>query len=287
MRAILANPGGAPEFETPGEEALSRPSPETPLLSIKDLSIKYGNKHAVKDFNLEIGKGEVVSFVGESGSGKTTVARAVMGLLPPAAKIGGNSSVKFLGRELFGLPPKKWARIRGDKISMIFQDSGNMLNPVRSIGSQFKEYILTKRSVSGKSALNLAAENLFRTGLSDPLAILKSYPFQLSGGMRQRVGIAMAMVFKPDLLIADEPTSALDATTQKQVIEELRNLKSRENMAIILVTHNLGVASFISDRIVVLRNGDTMDEGDPDTLIDAPGSDYTRELLAAVPALAD
>jgi peptide/nickel transport system ATP-binding protein len=255
------------------------------FLEIRSLNIRYGPKRVVRDFSLSVDKGEAISFVGESGSGKTTIARAILGLLPKAASIDTGSSISFLGEELIGSSPRIFRRIRGSKISMIFQDSGNMLNPVRSIGSQFAEYILTRKKLSKKGAIKIASEALFKTGLRDPDLVLRSYPFTLSGGMRQRVGIAMAMVFSPDLLLADEPTSALDATTQKQVIEELMAIRERENMTIILVTHNLGVASYVSDRIIVLKDGEIAEEGTPYELLTHPKSSYAKELLAAVPSL--
>jgi peptide/nickel transport system ATP-binding protein len=255
------------------------------ILRLTNLCVSYGRVRVVDGFSLTVRRGEAVSFVGESGSGKTTVARAIMGLLPQEGKVEEGSSMIFDGEELTTLSPQKWAKIRGEKISMIFQDSGNMLNPVRSVGSQFAEYILTRRRIKRSAALRAASEALYKTGLSDPGSVLKSYPFQLSGGMRQRVGIAMAMVFSPELLLADEPTSALDATTQKQVIEEIVSLKRLSSMTMILVTHNLGVAAFVSDRIAVLKNGRIVEEGKPKQITQNPKNPYTRELLAAVPSL--
>jgi ABC-type glutathione transport system ATPase component len=255
------------------------------FLEIKKLSVRYGSKFAVRDLSLSLCEGEAISFVGESGSGKTTVVRAIMGLLPKAAVIEGGSSIRFMGEELINAPQMKLRRLRGSKISMIFQDSGNMLNPVRSVGSQFAEYIQTRKRVNKREALMIASGALYKTGLSDPELVLKSFPFALSGGMRQRVGVAMAMVFSPALLLADEPTSSLDATTQKKVIEELAAIKERENMTVILVTHNLGVASYVSDRIIVLKDGEIVEEGTPLELLSNPKSPHAKELLAAAPRL--
>ncbi|MDR2405235.1 MAG: ABC transporter ATP-binding protein [Deltaproteobacteria bacterium] len=257
------------------------------FIEIKNLSVKYGKTRVVKGFKLNVEKGQVVSFVGESGSGKTTVARSIMGLLPKAASVERGSSIVLDGDELLNYSPKDWSKIRGTKIAMIFQDSGNMLNPIRTIGNQFAEYILAYKSVSKKEALAQAEELLLKTGLRDPKSVLANYPFNLSGGMRQRVGIAMAMTFNPELLLADEPTSALDVTTQKQVIAELLELQKEHHMTIILVTHNLGVASFISDNIVVLKNGGTAEIGSPMELLNNPKNPYTKSLLEAIPSLVE
>ncbi|MDR2612460.1 MAG: ABC transporter ATP-binding protein [Deltaproteobacteria bacterium] len=257
-----------------------------PLLQISGLTVRYGGRTALSDFSLAMEKGEAVGLVGESGSGKTTVARSVMGLLPAGAELDPGSSIVFGGTELTGLSPAGWRRIRCERVAMIFQDSGNMLNPVRTIGSQFTEFLRVNKPFTRQEARAKAAGLLERTGLPDPSAVLASYPFQLSGGMRQRVGIAMAMAFSPELLLADEPTSALDATTQRQVIGELMSLKEREGVSIILVTHNLGVAAHVSDLMVVLKDGLVAETGAPRDIIRAPRDPYTRSLLEAVPRLA-
>jgi peptide/nickel transport system ATP-binding protein len=193
--------------------------------------------------------------VGESGSGKTTILRAIMGLLPDISVVDEKSKILFDSCDLTSLSAKEWDNLLGFKISMIFQDYRNMLNPVRSIGSQFVEYIRAKLRISKKDSNDLAKNMLAKTGLSSIDTVMKSYPFQLSGGMRQRVGVAMSTVFNPRLLLADEPTSSLDVTNQKQVIELLMALKLKQNMTMILVTHNLGIALYVSDRIIVLRDG--------------------------------
>jgi peptide/nickel transport system ATP-binding protein len=289
VASIHIAPAGAPE-PAPSPSTSSSPSPSpspslAPLLEITGLTVRYGGKAAVSGFSLKLARGEAVSLVGESGSGKTTVARAVMGLLPQGAEVCRGSSLRFDGTELAGLPASGWRKLRCERVSMIFQDSGNMLNPVRTVGNQFSEFLLTRVSLTRREATARASGLLERTGLPDPAAVLASYPFQLSGGMRQRVGIAMAMAFSPDLLLADEPTSALDATTQRQVIGELMSLKDREGVSIVLVTHNLGVAAHVSDRMVVLKGGAVAEQGTPQDMIRNPADPYTRSLLAAVPQL--
>lgn len=166
---------------------------------------------------------------------------------------------------------------------MIFQDSGAMLNPIRKIGSQYIEYIQKHEKLGHKAAEEKAMAMLEAMRLSEPERIMKSYSFQLSGGMRQRVGIAMAMTFEPELLLADEPTAALDVTTQAQIVRQMMELRKNHGTSIILVTHNLGVAAYMSDRIVVMQNGSIVEEGDRKTILEQPGCAYTRKLLAAVP----
>lgn len=166
---------------------------------------------------------------------------------------------------------------------MIFQDSGAMLNPIRKIGSQYIEYIQKHEKLSHKAAEEKAMAMLEAMRLSEPERIMKSYSFQLSGGMRQRVGIAMAMTFEPELLLADEPTAALDVTTQAQIVRQMMELRKNHGTSIILVTHNLGVAAYMSDRIVVMQNGSIVEEGDRRKILEQPGCAYTRKLLAAVP----
>lgn len=253
------------------------------MLELKNVTISYGDRPAVKDFGMTLKKGEIVSLVGESGSGKTTVIRAVLGLLPGGGRVTGGD-ILFEGNSLLKNTNEQWRRLRGMDISMIFQDSGAMLNPIRTIGSQFREYVRTHSSLSKKEAGALSQEMLERMGLSDPESILGAYPFQLSGGQRQRVGIAMAMVFQPKLLLADEPTSALDVTTQAQIVRQMLELRDTYGTAILLVTHNLAVAAYMASRILVMRNGSTVEQGDRESLLRSQ-EPYTRQLLQAVPDL--
>ena len=229
-------------------------------------------------------KGEIASIAGESGSGKTTVIRAVLGLLPGGGKITGGD-ILFEGKSLLDNTAEEWRNLRGTDMSMIFQDSGAMLNPIRKIGSVFVEYIRTHEKISRKAAWEKGREMLDRMRLPSSDNIMKSYPFQLSGGMRQRVGIAMAMTFQPKQLLADEPTSALDVTTQAQIVRQMMELRDEWGTSIIMVTHNLGVAAYMSDQILVMKEGQIADTGSRDQILKGGRSIYTQELLEAVPSL--
>ena len=253
------------------------------MLEINQLTVAYDERPVLRDFSLRMKEGEITALVGESGSGKTTAIRSILGLLPPGGAVTAGT-ISFEGQRLQELPPKDWGFLRGKNISMIFQDSGAMLNPIRTIGSQFREYIRTHSDLSKKEAGALSKEMLERMGLSDPESILGGYPFQLSGGQRQRVGIAMAMTFQPKLLLADEPTSALDVTTQAQIVRQMLELRDTYGTAILLVTHNLAVAAYMAGRILVMRNGSTVEQGDRESLLRSQ-EPYTRQLLQAVPDL--
>lgn len=255
------------------------------MLDIQDITVKYSNKEAIlKDFSLKVNQGEILSIVGESGSGKTTVIRSVMGLLSGGGEIT-KGDILFEGESLLKKTKKQLNEIRGTNISMIFQDSGAMINPNRTIGSQFIEYIRTHENISKKEAYDKAIKSLDNMRLADSHNIMKSYPFNLSGGMRQRVGIAMAMTFEPKLLLADEPTSALDVTTQAQIVRQMMELRDKYNTTIIMVTHNLGVAAYMSDRIIVMKNGEIVNGGDRDFVLNNKKDDYTNKLLDSVPTL--
>ena len=256
------------------------------LLEVKDLNISYGDKLTVSGVNLELNTGEIMSIVGESGSGKTTVIRAIMGCLPGRGHVSGGSII-FEGRDMLKNTPKEWRQLCGREMSMIFQDSGNMINPIRRIGEQFVDYIRTHAPEKTKAeAAEMAKDMLNKVRLPNPESIMQSYPFELSGGMRQRVGIAMAMVFRPKLLLADEPTSALDVTTQAQIIRQIVDIRNEFGVAVILVTHNLGVASYVSNKLVVMKNGCVVESGKREVISD-PQDAYTKELLAAVPVVGE
>lgn len=256
------------------------------MLSVREISITYGENPvpAVADFSLEMKRGEIVSIVGESGSGKTSLVRAILGCLPGGGRVS-QGEILFEGRALSGLGPEEWRNLRGTEISMIFQDSGAMLNPVRRIGSQYVEYIRTHERVSRREAWEKGKEMLEQMRLPAGEHIMRSYPFQLSGGQRQRVGIAMAMTFQPKLLLADEPTSALDVTTQAQIVRQMLKLRDEYHTGIIVVTHNLGVAAYMADRIVVMKEGRIVDAGTRDQILNHPSSSYTKNLLDSVPAM--
>lgn len=256
------------------------------LLDVKNLDVSYGDKLTVTGASIELDKGEILSIVGESGSGKTTVIRAIMGCLPGRGHVSGGS-ITFNGRDMLKNTREDWRKISGSEMSMIFQDSGNMINPIRRIGEQFTDYILAHAPQKSKAeAAEMAKDMLNKVRLPNPQNIMNSYPFELSGGMRQRVGIAVAMIFSPKLLLADEPTSALDVTTQAQIIRQIVDVRNEYNAAVILVTHNIGVASYVSNKLMVMKNGHVVESGGRE-IIENPQHAYTKELLAAVPALGD
>ena len=254
------------------------------LLEVKNLHIQYAGIEMVHGISFSLDSGEVLSLVGESGSGKTSVIRAVLGCLPHEGRVN-EGEIIFSGVNLLENTPKMWRDISGRNISMIFQDSGSMMNPIRTIGSQFVEYILEHSSMEPQKAEKEAKEMLDKMQLPNPDTIMDSFPFELSGGMRQRVGVAMAMFFRPQLLLADEPTSALDVTTQAQVVKELMKICREDGTAIILVTHNLGVATYMSDKIMVMQNGHVVEEGTSEAIIENPQANYTKELLHSVPQI--
>lgn len=255
------------------------------MLEINDLTVRYGkDKPIIEHFNLSMKKGEIISIVGESGSGKTTVIRAILGALPGAGKIT-QGNIRFQNELLTGKTKEEWREYRGTKMSMIFQDCGGTLNPIRKIGKQYVEYICTHSKMSRAQAWKKAVEILEKMRLPEGENIMKSYPHQLSGGMRQRVGIALAMTFQPQLLLADEPTSALDVTTQAQIVRQMVELRDNYDTGIIIVTHNLGVASYMADQLIVMKDGEIVDHGSRDDVIHNPSSDYTKALLEAVPEM--
>jgi len=256
------------------------------MLKIENLSINYDNnkKVAVDKFNLSMEKGEIISIVGESGSGKSTIIKAILGILSASAEIS-NGKIIFEGESLIGKSREELRKLRGTKISMIFQDCVATLNPIRKIGKQYVEYICTHSQMNKKEAWNLAVNMLEKMRLPDGENIMNSYPYQLSGGMCQRVGIAIAMTFKPVLLLADEPTSALDVTNQSQIVKQMMELRDDHNTSILLVTHNMGVAAYMADKIIVMKDGKIMDYGTKEDLLYNSKSDYTKELLNSIPEM--
>lgn len=253
------------------------------MLEMKHVGIEYGaGRRVVDDFNLTMKAGEIVSIVGESGSGKTTVIRAILGALAGAGRVCAGD-IRFHGEDMKDYNLQTWRGLRGMKISMIFQDCGGALNPVRRIGKQFTEYIMTHEKCLKQEAYEKAKNMLSNMRLTDAEHVMKSYPFQLSGGMRQRVGIAMAMTFNPELLLADEPTSALDVTTQAQIVRQMMELREKYQTGIIMVTHNLSVAAYMADKLIVMKDGKVVDAGTREEVLGNPLSVYTRKLLCAVP----
>ncbi len=256
------------------------------LLDVKNLAVSYGKnpKPTIEGVSFDLNDGEILAIVGESGSGKTTVIRAILNVLPGGGHVS-NGSMTFDGKNLLELDAGGWRALRGKNISMIFQDSGNMMNPVQTIGKQFVEYIQVHSDLDKRAAWDMAIEKLELMNLPNPENILNSYTFELSGGMRQRVGIAMAITFQPKLLLADEPTSALDVTTQAQIVGELMFITRGSGAAMIIVTHNIGVASYLADNLMVMSGGRVVEYGKTDDVINRPQAEYTKTLLASVPEI--
>ena len=254
------------------------------LLDVSDLTIQYGkNKQpTVQNVSFSLNSGEIMAIVGESGSGKTTVIRAILGCLPASGKVTAGKII-FENRDLLTYSNKDWLNLRGKNISMIFQDSGNMLNQILPIGRQFTEYLRVHDNLTEQEAYFFATEMLTRMNLPNPDNIMKSYPFELSGGMRQRVMIAMMISRNPELLIADEPTTALDVTIEAQILAIIKALKEQFNTAVMLITHNFGLVAEVADKIGVMYAGEMVETGDVFEIFKNPVHPYTRLLMAALP----
>lgn len=257
-----------------------------PLLDVADLRIAFGAQQAVRGIGFTIHEGETLALVGESGSGKSLTALSVMGLLPDGARIAGGS-IRFAGRDVATLSPAARRTLRGGEIGMIFQEPMTSLNPVMTIGDQIVEALRQHQPLSRGAAKIRALELIDLVRIPDPRRRFADYPHQLSGGMRQRVMIAIAVACGPRLLIADEPTTALDVTIQAQVLELLDRLRRDLSMAMLLITHDLGVVGQWADRVAVMYAGRKVEEGHPDALFTRPLHPYTQGLLAASPRLED
>ena len=254
------------------------------VLTVENLNIAYQGVPAVMDVNFTLERGKVLTIVGESGSGKTTVIRALMGLLPVGGEVT-EGKLLFNGQDLRNLSKAEWRSIRGKDMAMIFQDSGSALDPIVRIGKQFRELYKSHIESDNDECDRRAIELLESVSLPNGADILRRYPHELSGGQRQRVGIAMALALDPALLIGDEPTSALDVTTQSQVVMQMMELSKVHNSAIVMVTHNLGVAAYMSDYIIVMKKGRVVDAGTPQEILENPSNEYTKQLKDAVPTL--
>ena len=258
------------------------------LLEVENLQTHFatpdGVVRAVEGVSFQIDAGETLGIVGESGCGKSVTAMSILRLVPdPPGRIAGR--VRFAGRDLLRLSEAEMRRIRGNEISMIFQEPMSSLNPVLSVGRQIGETLRLHQAMATRAALMRAAEMLALVGIPEPERRLAEYPHQLSGGMRQRVMIAMALACNPKLLIADEPTTALDVTIQAQILDLMRELKARVGAAIMLITHDLGVVAEMASRVAVLYAGRTVEEGPTEHIFAAPLHPYTQGLLGAVPRL--
>lgn len=257
------------------------------LLQVKDLKTSFftksGEVKAVNGISFDLEKGKVLGIVGESGSGKSVTAYSVMRILTDPGKIV-DGSVLFDGKDLAKLSKKKMRDVRGRKISIIFQDPMTSLNPVYSIGNQLEEAILLHTDRNRKEARARAIEMLTLVGVNEPARRVKQYPHELSGGMRQRVMIAMALACEPDILIADEPTTALDVTIQAQILELMQDLQKKLGMAIIMITHDLGVIADMCDEIVVMYGGRICERGSAEDIFYSPRHEYTKGLLHSIPS---
>ncbi|MHB1452941.1 MAG: ABC transporter ATP-binding protein [Saccharofermentanales bacterium] len=258
------------------------------LVDIKNLRLSFytpaGEVKALNDVTLQMDQGEVLGIVGESGSGKSVTAYSLMGLIPfPGRIIGG--SIDFNGHRITEMSEAELRKIRGNELSIIFQDPMTSLNPVFTIGNQICEVILLHTDKNKKSATNRALELLNMVGINEPEKRLKQYPHELSGGMRQRVMIAMALACEPKLLIADEPTTALDVTIQAQILELMMELKNKISMSIIMITHDLGVVAGMCDKIAVMYAGKIVEYGTTDEIFYNPRHEYTKGLLNSIPKL--
>jgi len=258
---------------------------DTPLLQVRDLSVTFGaGDPAVRGVSFELRKGETLALVGESGSGKSVTALSTVQLLPyPLARHGEASSVRWKGEELMGAGERDLMRIRGDEIAMIFQEPMTSLNPLHTVEKQIGETLALHKGLRDAAARARTIELLDLVGIRDPESRLASYPHQLSGGQRQRVMIAMALANEPDLLIADEPTTALDVTIQAQILALLDRLRAELGMAVLLITHDLGIVRKVADRVCVMTDGEIVEHGETERVFSAPEHAYTRHLLAAEP----
>ena len=261
-----------------------------PILEVKDLDIAFdsGRQRVPKTdkVSFSVAPGEIVCLVGESGCGKSITALSILGLLSRQGHVTGGS-IRFGGQELLTMTEKQLDRIRGRDAAMIFQDIMYSLNPVFTIGNQLTEGLRRHEQLPKAQARERAVALLRRTGIPEAEAVMRKYPHQLSGGMRQRAMIAMALACRPRLLIADEPTTALDVTIQLQIMQLLQSLRDETGLAILLITHDIGVVAEMADRVVVMYAGQCVEQADTRTLLTAPAHPYTRALMQAVPGIHD
>ena len=254
------------------------------LLRYEHVDIAYLGQPAVEDVSFSLSSGEILGIVGESGSGKSTLIKAAMGLLGSEGRVTGGS-IRYKGRDLTALPQKELRKLCGPELGYIFQSAGSAFCPIRTVGAQLYEAMREHGRISKALFEERALEMLAKLGFEDGKRILTSYPFELSGGMQQRVGIAAAMLLRPRVLLADEPTAALDVSAQKQVLEELLLVRESFGTAMVLVSHNLGLVAAMADRVLVMRRGEIVEAGETRQVLRQPRADYTRRLLEAVPKL--
>ena len=260
---------------------------KTQLLEINGLDVSFSSDeetiYAVRDVSITLNPGEVLGIVGESGAGKSTIGNAIINLIEPPGKII-NGEILFQDLNLMSLNDQEMLNIRGHKIGMIFQDPQTSLNPLMTIGAQLLETVNTTKKLFGKEAQEKSIELLQSVGIEQPEARMKSYPHQFSGGMRQRVVIALALAGDPDLIIADEPTTALDVSTQAQILDLIKAICRKRKLGVIIITHDIGVISNIAHRVAVMFNGSVVETGDVKKILSSPDHEYTKSLIAAVPS---
>lgn len=257
---------------------------ENRLLQYDSVEISFGGRPVVHNVSFDLREGEILGLVGESGSGKSTLIKAAMGLLGDNGMVT-RGDIIFEGKNLVDMPEREFRRVRGSKMGMIFQDAGASLCPIRTIGSQIHESMAAHGKINKAEAKEQALKLFHKLNFKEPERIWDSYPFELSGGMNQRAGIAISMLMNPPVLLADEPTSALDVAVQHQVVKEMLHVRKMFGTAIIIVTHDIGVVSAMADTILVLKDGNMMEYGPAKTILEKPENEYTKKLLSAVPKL--
>ena len=254
------------------------------ILKYEHVDITYNGFKAVKDVSFTVSEGEILGIVGESGSGKSTLIKAAMGLLGPAGLVT-RGDIWYKGKNLPDLSENEIRKLNGPELGMIFQSAGSSFCPIRTVGAQLYESMTEHEQISKAEFCARALELLRKIGFENGQRILDAYPFELSGGMQQRVGIAAAMLLNPSVLMADEPTSALDVSVQKQVVEEMLLVRKSFGTTIVLVTHNIGVIGAMADKVLVMKNGETVEYGETKQVLNNAQEEYTRTLMSAVPKL--
>ena len=254
------------------------------ILRYEHVDISYNGVKVIKDVSFTVSEGEILGIVGESGSGKSTLIKAAMGLLGETGLVT-RGDIWYKGKNLPDLSAGEMRRLNGPELGMIFQYAGSSFCPIRTVGAQLYESMTEHESLSKEAFRVRATELLEKIGFENAQRILDSYPFELSGGMQQRVGIAAAMLLNPSVLLADEPTSALDVSVQKQVVEEMLLVRRTFGTSIVLVTHNIGVIGAMADKVLVMKNGEMVEYGETQQVLNNPKEDYTRLLMSAVPKL--
>ena len=254
------------------------------ILTYDSVEISFGGKAVVHDVSFSLEHGEILGLVGESGSGKSTLIKAAMGLLGQDGLVT-RGDIRYMDQNILDISEKEKRKIRGAGIGMIFQDAGASLCPIRIIGEQIYESMRAHTKITRSEAKSRAMDLFAKLNFKDSQRVWDSYPFELSGGMNQRAGIAIAMLMNPPILFADEPTSALDVSVQRQVVREMLKLRELFGTAIVLVTHDIGVVRAMADTVLVLKNGKTVEYGAADRVLNHPQDPYTRKLLEAVPKL--